>query len=232
MAQGKFVSYLRVSTKRQGQSGFGLEAQRRSVADYLNGGRWDLVEEFVEVETGKKSDAERPQLARALAACRIHGGTLVVAKLDRLARNAHFLLSLQAAGVEFIAADMPAANRLTVGIMAMVAEEEAQMISQRTKSALAAAKTRGVTLGKPENLSNAHRRMGAEVAAANRQKRASRRAADLSPIVAEIRASGANSLRQVAAELNRRGIPTTRGRTWTAIQVSRLVGRFAAPEVG
>lgn len=148
---GKFISYLRVSTKRQGVSGLaGLESQRHSVNEFLNGGEWNLVEEFVEVESGKRND--RPQLAKALSACRIHGAILVVAKIDRLARNAAFLLNLQAAGVEFVACDMPSANRLVVGILAMVAEEEARAISARTKAALAAAKRRGVKLGTARKL--------------------------------------------------------------------------------
>src|SRR4051812_47360486 len=109
MAQGKFVSYLRVSTARQGRSGLGLEAQRHAVADYLNGGRWRLVGEHVEVESGR--NVARVELQRALAACRLHGATLIVAKLDRLSRNAAFLLTLRDSGVEFVAADMPAANR-------------------------------------------------------------------------------------------------------------------------
>ena len=145
MADGRFVSYLRVSTQRQGRSGLGLEAQRKAVADYLNGGRWRLVSELIEVESG--ANANRPKLAEALALCRSHRATLVVAKLDRLARDAHFLLGLQKAGVDFVAADMPSANRMTVGIMALVAEEERRMISARTKAALAAAKVRGVKLG-------------------------------------------------------------------------------------
>src|ERR1043166_3975169 len=130
MAEGKFVSYLRVSTARQGRSGLGIEAQRQAVDDFLNGGNWKLVKEFVEVESGKKAD--RPELAKAFQLCRLIGAKLVIAKLDRLSRDAHFLLGLEKAGVDFVAADMPAANRLTVGIMAMVAEEERRLISART----------------------------------------------------------------------------------------------------
>jgi DNA invertase Pin-like site-specific DNA recombinase len=144
MSEGKFISYIRVSTAKQGRSGLGLEAQRKAVADFLNGGNWQIVKEFVEVESGKKAD--RPQLAKAFQAGRIFGAKLVIAKLDRLSRDAHFLLGLEKAGVDFVAADMPHANRLTVGIMAMVADEERRMISKRTKEALAAAKRRGVKL--------------------------------------------------------------------------------------
>jgi hypothetical protein len=136
VASGKYISYLRVSTQQQGASGLGLEAQKKAVADYLNGGRWRLLAEYVEVESGKNN--EREELQKALRACRLHGATLLVAKLDRLARNAYFLLGLQESGVDFVACDMPAANRLTVGILAMVAEEEARMISARTKAALRA----------------------------------------------------------------------------------------------
>src|SRR3954453_14936005 len=150
MAKGQYVSYLRVSTDRQGKSGLGLEAQRKAVADFLNGGRWDLIDEFVEVESGKRDD--RPKLAEALALCRLHNAVLVIAKLDRLSRDAAFLLGLQKAGVRFVAADMPEANEMVVGIMAVVAQAERKMISTRTKAALAAAKARGVRLGKPENL--------------------------------------------------------------------------------
>jgi DNA invertase Pin-like site-specific DNA recombinase len=146
---GKFVSYLRVSTKRQGESGLGLEAQRAAVETWL-GGRWQLVEEFVEVESGKRAD-NHPALARAFEACKAFNAKLVIAKLDRLSRDAHFLLGLEKAGVEFIAVDMPHANRLTVGIMALVAEQEREAISQRTKAALAAARARGVRLGNPKS---------------------------------------------------------------------------------
>jgi DNA invertase Pin-like site-specific DNA recombinase len=142
---GKFVAYYRVSTQKQDRSGLGLAAQRQAVADFLNGGDWKIVGEFTEVESGKKSD--RPELARALAMCRLYCARLVIAKLDRLSRNAHFLLGLQESGVEFVAADMPNANQLTVGIMAVVAQDEAKRISERTKAALQAAKQRGTKLG-------------------------------------------------------------------------------------
>ena len=142
MVRGKFVAYYRVSTDRQGRSGLGLEAQRRAVLDFLDGGRWELVEEFQEVESGKRND--RPELARALAACRLHDATLIIAKLDRLARNVAFVSNLMESRVEFVAVDFPQANRLTVHILAAVAEHEREMISQRTRAALAAAKARGV----------------------------------------------------------------------------------------
>ena len=143
---GKFVSYLRVSTKRQGESGLGLEAQRAAVEGFLNGGRWRLVEEHVEVESGK-DDRNRPALHRALEACKVYGATLVIAKLDRLSRDAHFLLGLQKANVKFVAADMPEANEMVVGMMALVAQAERRMISERTKAALAVAKARGNVSG-------------------------------------------------------------------------------------
>ena len=146
--RGKFVSYLRVSTKRQGESGLGVEAQRVAVDAFLNGGNWKLVKEFVEVESGKH-DHNRPALHKALDACKAYGATLVIAKIDRLSRDAHFLLGLQKAGVKFIAADMPEANEMVVGIMALVAQAERRMISERTRAALAAAKRRGVKLGNP-----------------------------------------------------------------------------------
>lgn len=225
MADGRFVSYLRVSTDRQGRSGLGLEAQRQAVADFLNGGRWKLLAEVVEVESGKRDD--RPELARALALCKAKKATLVVAKLDRLARDAHFLLGLQKAGVEFVATDMPSANRLTVGIMAMVAEEERRMIGARTKAALAAAKARGVQLGgdrgyvgRPEDLAKAR-----DV----RQQNADERARALAPILTRIDPDGSLSLRAVAAALEAEGVPTVTGaQGWTAAGVARLRKRLSA----
>ena len=145
MENGKFVSYLRVSTARQGTSGLGLEAQRAAVAGFLDGGDWTLVQEVLEVESGKRND--RPALATALKLCRKHRATLVIAKLDRLARNVAFISNLMESGVEFVAVDMPQANRFVVHILAAVAEQEAEAISKRTKAALAAAKARGTKLG-------------------------------------------------------------------------------------
>jgi DNA invertase Pin-like site-specific DNA recombinase len=131
MAEGRFVAYYRVSTARQGRSGLGLEGQQQAVGDYLNGGAWTLLAEFTEVETGKRND--RPQLVAALSACRAHRATLVIAKLDRLARSVHFVSGLMASGVPFIAVDMPNATPFMLHVYAAVAEEEARAISARTR---------------------------------------------------------------------------------------------------
>jgi DNA invertase Pin-like site-specific DNA recombinase len=219
MAEGKFVSYLRVSTARQGRSGLGIEAQRQAVTDFLNGGNWQLVKEFVEVESGKRAD--RPQLEKAFQLCRLTGAKLVIAKLDRLSRDAHFLLGLEKAGVDFVAADMPQANRLTIGIMAVMAEDVRRQISERTKAALAAAKRRGVKLGGDRGA-----RLTAKARAAGRaavQKRVQTRASEIMSIVKELQASGSESLRAIAAGLDERGIPAARGGKWSAVQVSRLL---------
>jgi DNA invertase Pin-like site-specific DNA recombinase len=221
MARGRFISYLRVSTDRQGRSGLGLEAQRKAVEDYLNGGQWSVIAEFVEVESGKRDD--RPKLADALTLCRLHNATLVIAKLDRLSRDAHFLLGLQKAGVRFVAVDMPEANETLVGIMAMIAQAERKMISDRTKAALAAAKARGKRLGTPANLRNHD--LGRALGRAKKTEKARARAADLKPLLADLRVSGAASLRALAAGLNARGIPAARGGTWSAVQVKRVLER-------
>lgn len=149
MASGKFVSYIRVSTARQGASGLGLEAQQEAVQRFLNGGSWELLGEFKEVETGKGADAlaKRPQLRAALDLCRKEGATLIIAKLNRLSRSVHFVSGLMESKVRFVACDMPEANELTIHIMAAFAEHEAKRISQRTKDALAVAKARGAVLG-------------------------------------------------------------------------------------
>ena len=222
--QGKYVSYLRVSTKRQGESGLGVEAQREAVTTYLNGGRWRLVEEFVEVESGKRDD-NRPELEKAFAACRVYNAKLVIAKLDRLSRHAHFLLGLDKAGVEFVAVDMPHANRLTVGVMALVAEQEAVAISQRTKAALAAAKARGTRLGKPKGTpvprSDVGRINGSKASAANADAFAER----MRPILAKVSGLSANA---AAQELAARGYATARGGRWSASQVINVRKRLEA----
>jgi len=222
MAEGRFVSYLRVSTTKQGASGLGLEAQRQAVADFLNGGRWSLVREFVEVESGKRDD--RPKLSEAMALCRLHGAVLVIAKLDRLSRDAHFLLGLQKGGVKFVAADMPEANELTIGLLAVVAQHERQMISKRTKDALAAAKVRGTKLGGVRANSADLHKVGSPAGLAARQAKAVRRAGDVLPIIAGLQASGVTTLAALAEALTTREIPTARGSsTWSPMQVSRVL---------
>ncbi|WP_082531717.1 recombinase family protein [Methylobacterium sp. Leaf469] len=216
--QVQYVSYLRVSTNRQGRSGLGLEAQRQAVADFLKGGTWRHVAELVEVESGARDT--RPRLIEALALCRLHGATLVIAKLDRLSRDAAFLLNLQKGQVPFVAADMPEANELVVGIMAVVAQAERKMISTRTKAALAAAKARGVRLGRPENLCNEN--VGRARGRAAQTDRKEARLRDLRPIIQAMEAEGHRSFRALAAELNTRGIPAARGGSWSATQVRRV----------
>jgi DNA invertase Pin-like site-specific DNA recombinase len=227
MATGKFVSYLRVSTERQGRSGLGLEAQRKAVEDYLNGGAWQLLREYVEVESGKRSD--RPQLLAALAHAKATGATVLIAKLDRLARNVAFISNLMESGVEFVAADMPMANRLTVHVLAAVAEHEREMISQRTRAALGAAKARGKRLGNP-NGARALRAAGAGQAGWTAGATGNRTAADkfvaqLAPVIEAVRADGITSLEGIAAELNARGILTARGGQWYATTVRNLLAR-------
>jgi len=226
MAQGRFVSYLRVSTLKQGRSGLGVEAQRKAVADYLNGGCCDLICEVVEVESGKRND--RPKLDEALRLCRMHNATLVIAKIDRLARDAHFLLGLQKAGVRFVAADMPEANEMVVGIMAVVAQAERRMVSTRTKAALAAAKARGVRLGGDRGNIREIAPKGQEASRIVRTAKAHERAADVAATIIEITKAGAESLREIAAALNARGIPTARGGEWRATQVARVLERVNA----
>jgi DNA invertase Pin-like site-specific DNA recombinase len=219
---GKFISYLRVSTQQQGHAGLGIQAQRTAVRQYLDGGRWKLLKEFVEVESGKRND--RPELERALALCKATGARLVIAKLDRLSRNAAFLLKLRDSGTKFVAADMPDATELTVGILAVVAEDEARRISQRTKAALAEAKKRGTKLGNP-NGARPLRAAGKGNVAALAAKKANsiRYAQNLAPIIAEIEAGGVTTLRGIAEALAEKEIYTPGGRRqWAETQVARV----------
>jgi DNA invertase Pin-like site-specific DNA recombinase len=225
MAIGKHVAYYRVSTAKQGRSGLGLDAQRKSVLDYLNGGAWELSAEFVEIESGKV-DA-RPKLQEALCMCELTGATLVVAKLDRLSRNVAFLATLQDSGARFVAADMPEANELTIHIMAAVAQAERKAISRRTREALAAAKARGVSLGGARG--NLDDLLKGSAASAVARSAASRiRAQKVMRQIDIMRAQGSRSLREIAAALNGAGITTPRGGSWQASQVKRILDTYNA----
>ena len=221
MAEGGFVAYYRVSTKRQGASGLGLEAQQEAVRNYLNGGSWRLVDEVIEVESGKRSD--RPKLEEALRLCRLHKATLVIAKLDRLARNVAFVSKLMEAGVEFVAVDFPQANRLTVHILAAVAEHEARAISERTTAALGRARARGVKLGGDRGHMPKIAPQGHAASLAVRRAKAQNRVIDLVPVIAGIQAGGAKTLQSIADALNARGIPTSQGKKWASTQVKRIL---------
>ncbi|MDE8347838.1 MAG: recombinase family protein, partial [Acidocella sp.] len=204
------VAYYRVSTERQGQSGLGLDAQRAAVAAYAAGR--DLLSEFVEVESGRKDN--RPQLAAALALCRQKRAALVIAKLDRLARSVAFISNLMKSGVEFVAVDMPQANRLTLHILAAVAEHERDMISQRTRAALVAAKARGTRLGNPRpNTLSASASASAQAAAFR---------ASIAPLIFSLADEG-HTLRSMANELNQRGIRSAQNKLWHAASVRAIL---------
>jgi DNA invertase Pin-like site-specific DNA recombinase len=218
------IAYLRVSTKEQGDSGLGIEAQRVAVEGYAKQIGATLIMCYTEVESGKL--AARPELARALAHCRRSKATLVVAKLDRLARNVAFLSALMDSTVPFVACDNPHANRLTLHILAAVAEAEAKAISDRTKVALAAYKARGgklgATLPRSRNLTPEARQKGARQAGVAVTQAAREAYSDLRPIVADLRAKG-QSLKAIAGELTAQGHTTRRGRPWNAVQVLRVL---------
>ena len=208
MANGRFIAYYRVSTERQGESGLGLEAQRKAVLDYLNGGNWELSAEYTEVESGKRND--RPELAAALAQCKRDGATLVIAKLDRLARSVAFIAGLMETGVTFVAADMPGADRFMLHIYAAMGEEERRRISERTKAALQTAKARGVKLGRADE-------NGAEADAF---------AETIRPHVERLQAAGHTTRRALADALNAECVPTARGGQWHKKSVDRLLERL------
>ena len=206
-----YVAYYRVSTTKQGKSGLGLDAQRQTVTDFVNG-HGELIAEFTEVESTRN---HRPELQNALVLCRRKKATLLLARLDRLARNVAFISNLMESKVDFVAADMPHANRLTIHILAAVAEHEREMISKRTKAALQAAKARGVKLGNPNPKPASE--LGVK---AIRGKSAEFRATVL-PLIRELQQQG-YGLRATAKELNRRKIPTARGGLWYAATVKNI----------
>lgn len=211
MAQ--FISYLRVSTHKQGYSGLGVEAQRQAVDAYLKSVGGELLAEFVEVESGARK--VRPVLVQSIALCRQMKATLIIAKLDRLARNVAFVSSLMESGIEFVAADAPYANRLMIHILAAFAEHEREQISTRTKLALAAAKSRGAILGAN----------GVKLAESNRRE-ALAFATSYRPIIEAILATGSHTLVQIAARLDNEGHRTRDGAQWSASTVHRLLSRL------
>jgi DNA invertase Pin-like site-specific DNA recombinase len=231
MADGKFVSYLRVSTDQQGRSGLGVEAQREAVERFLNGGNWKLVREYVETESGKRSD--RPKLKATLAHAKAIGATVVFAKLDRLTRNVDLLRSLVASNVDLVFCDLPhvppgAMGRFLLTQMASVAELEAGLISERTKAALAAAKRRGVKLGNPNGARALRgKQVGNDAAVARIKADASERAENLRAIVDDLKAQGVTSVRAIAEALNKNGIKTQRGGDWHPTSAARLLERLS-----
>lgn len=238
----KAVAYFRVSTAEQGRSGLGLDAQRYAVRDLAARRELNLLAEFTEVESGKKND--RPELTAALHHAKVTGATLVIAKLDRLSRNAAFLLALRDSGVRFIAADMPDANDLTIGVLAVIAQAEREAISRRTSEALAAIKARLAAdgtytsprsnrtitrLGNPNGAAPLCRaKRGNSAALAATKAKAMSRALDLVPVTRSVTASGASTLREIADAFNARGIVTPRGGKWHPASVRNLMVRLAA----
>lgn len=225
-----FIAYYRVSTARQGLSGLGLEAQKKAVLDYLNGGSWELIAEYTEVESGKRSN-NRPQLQAALNHCKITGATLVINKADRLARNVAFVSALMESGVEFVITEMPSANKLTIHVVAAVAEEEARMISKRTKAALTASKER-VKAGtreewKPKRqLTEADKAKGRLMGDAAKRAKADKFAEQVRPMIDKMKVEGL-SLRKIAEKLNEGNVLTARGKrgAWTATAVRNVLNR-------
>lgn len=217
--QRRYVAYYRVSTARQGHSGLGLEAQQASVREFLRVTGGTLAASFTEIQSGK--DDHRPKLAEALKLCRLTHSTLLIAKLDRLSRNAAFLLTLQESGARFVACDTPDMNETVVGIMAVIAQAERKAISERTRAALAAAKRRGVKLGNPDLKPGT--KVSARRASKAAQVMAKGRAEELREVIEDARSKGCKSLRDHAAHLNGLGIATPRGGQWAAASVSRLM---------
>lgn len=216
-----FVTYLRVSTDRQGKSGLGLQAQRAAVLDHV-ASKGEIAAEYVEIESGKKN--ERPQLARAMAEAKRIGAVLLIAKLDRLARNVAFIANLLESGVEIAAADMPEANTFVLHLMAAVAQHEAQAISDRTRAALAAAKARGAKLGWAMPERRDEQEQASRKGAAKNAQKADQHAANVLPVIRQIAVGGA-SLKQIANDLNTRGIKTARGGLWHASTVRNILTR-------
>ena len=220
----KYVSYTRVSTRKQGDSGLGLESQRETIQSFINGSGCNLLKEFTEVESGANNN--RPELAKALIQCQLTGATLLVAKLDRLIRDIHFITSLEKTNIDFIVCDFPFANKFTINVFAALAQYERELISQRTTTALAAKKARGAILGKPENLTLAAAAAGRLIGQSARIATANQFAAKVKPIILELQSCGM-SLNGIASKLNSDHIRTVSGKsTWTATAVRNVILRY------
>lgn len=226
MAEGNFIAYYRVSTNKQGINGLGINGQKEMVHSFLNGGNWKLLDEFTEVESGKKDD--RPELLKAIKICQLKNAKLVVSKLDRLSRDLHFITSLQKSNIKFVVAENPDMNELTVHIFAAVAQHERKLISDRTKDALLQAKKRGVKLGNPSILSGKQIKGSGDttVARAVKTDHANDYALKMKDVIEDITYSDIASLRRIADELNKRGFTTRRNKGWTANSVRLTINRY------
>jgi len=221
--KGRFVIYLRVSTAEQGKSGLGLAAQRKTVENYLNGNGYEIVGEFTEIESGGKNN--RPELQKAITACKLKKARLIVSKLDRLSRDLHFISELQESKVSFVVAEMPDATELTIHIYAALAQHERKVIGQRTKDALAALKAKGKRLGNP-CLQRGERVPGSGITPQANKARTSKAndyAADMATVIAEAKALGHSSLRKIATFLNESGYKTSKGGDWHPTSISRVI---------
>lgn len=214
----KYITYLRVSTEQQGKSGLGLEAQRSAVSAFVRNNK--IIAEFVEIESGKKNI--RPELLKAIELAKLEKATLLIAKLDRLSRNAAFIFSLRDSGVKFVCADMPDANFMTIGIFATLAQAEREIISERTRKALQAKKERGEKLGKPENLTREAQIKGAQ---ANRDKAENNPTNQRAKSYALLMRGSGKSFSDIARSLNDNGYRTPGGNFWVKGSVYRLLGR-------
>lgn len=214
----RYISYLRVSTDKQGEHGHGINAQRQAISSYISAQGGELVEEYVEVESGKRND--RPELHKAISRCQVSRATLIIAKLDRLSRNVAFIANLMDAGIDFVACDNPFATRLTIHILAAIAEHERDMISRRTREALAVAKAKGAILGgnRGASINDSMREESIIV----RRSKAIAYHERVQPMIADLREKGL-SLSETARKLNEMQIYTVRGGRWTATAVSRIV---------